>query len=56
MPFGLMNTSVTFQKLINYILYNYLNDFIIIYLDDILICLDTFEEYLAYLRKIFTKL
>src|SRR6266496_5159419 len=56
MPFGLTNASATFQRLINYVLYDYLNDFVVIYLDDILVCLDTFEEYLAHLRKVFIKL
>ena len=40
----------------NYVLYNYLNDFVIVYLDDILVYLDTFEEHINYLRKVFTKL
>src|SRR6266498_6095752 len=40
----------------NYILHNYLNDFVVVYLDDILICLDTFEEHINHLRKVFIKL
>ncbi len=56
MPFRLINIPATFQKLMNYVLYDYLNNFIIVYLDDILVCLDTFEEYINYLRKVFTKL
>src|SRR6266542_1413449 len=40
----------------NYVLHNYLNDFVVVYLDDILICSDTFEEHLAHLRKVFIKL
>ena len=56
MLFGLMNTPVTFQKLINYVLHNYLNNFVVVYLNDILVCLDTFDEYLLHLRKVFIKL
>ncbi len=56
MPFGLTNASATFQRLINYVLHDYLNDFVIVYLDDILVYSDTFEEYINHLRKVFTKL
>src|SRR6266498_1313113 len=56
MLFGLTNASAIFQRLMNYVLYNYLNDFVVVYLDDILICSDTFKEYLAHLRKVFIKL
>ena len=56
MPFGLTNTPATFQRLMNYILHDYLNDFVVVYLDDILVCSDTFEEHLAHLRKVFDKL
>src|SRR6266496_4945951 len=56
MPFGLTNASVTFQRLMNYILHDYLNDFVVVYLDDILVCSDTFEKHLAHIRKVFIKL
>src|SRR6266540_1391622 len=56
MPFGLTNAPATFQRLMNYVLHDYLNDFVVVYLDDILVCSDTFEEYLVHLRKVFIKL
>src|SRR6266540_4019663 len=56
MLFGLTNASATFQRLMNYVLHDYLNDFVIVYLDDILVCSNTFEEHLAHLRKVFDKL
>src|SRR6266542_3189523 len=56
MLFGLTNASATFQRLMNYVLYDYLNDFVVVYLDDILVYLNTFEEYLVHLRKVFIKL
>src|SRR5436190_689336 len=37
MSFELTNTSAMFQKLINHVLYDYLNEFVIVYLNDILI-------------------
>ena len=45
MLFGLTNILATFQELINYVLRRYLDLTVIIYLDDILIYLKTFEEY-----------
>ena len=56
MPFDLTNAPATFQKLINYILHDYLNNFVVVYLDNILVYSDTFKEYLNHLRKVFTKL
>src|SRR6266542_966553 len=35
MSFGLTNTPATFQRLMNYILHDYFNEFIVVYLNDI---------------------
>ncbi len=56
MPFGLTNAPATFQRLMNYVLYDYLNNFVIVYLNDILVYSDTFDEHINHLKKIFTKL
>ena len=56
MSFGLTNAPATFQRLMNYVLHDYLNNFVVVYLDDILIYSDTFEEHLVHLRKVFDKL
>src|SRR6266498_5307799 len=56
MPFRLTNAPAIFQKLMNYVLYDYLNDFVVVYLDDILVYSDTFDEHINHLRKVFTKL
>ena len=37
MLFELMNALAMFQRLINYVLYDHLNEFVIVYLNDILI-------------------
>ena len=45
MPFGLINGPVTYQRFINDVLFDYLNDFYTAYLDDILIYLKNKLDY-----------
>jgi hypothetical protein len=40
MPFKLINRPVTYQRFINNVLFDYLDDFYIAYLNDILIYLE----------------
>jgi hypothetical protein len=49
-PFRLINILVLFQEIINHILYKYLNIFIIVYLNNILIFLETLKEYKRYIK------
>ena len=42
---GLINTPTTFQIIINHILYNLLNNGILIYINNILIYAETIKEY-----------
>jgi len=56
MPFGLKNTSATIQRLINDTLREYLNDFTITYLDDILIYSDDLEMHRSHVHKVLGKL
>ncbi len=37
----------------NYVLHDYLNDFVVVYLDDILVCSDTFDEHIPYKKFIY---
>ena len=56
-PFGLANAPSTFQKYINWILREYLDDFVSAYIDDILIYTNgSRSEYRQHVRKIFVKL
>lgn len=56
MPFGLMNAPGTFQAFVNDILRDYLDDFVVVYLDDILIYSETLEEHTAHVKKVLQKL
>src|SRR5437667_5142961 len=55
MSFKLTNTSAIFQKLINHVLYNYLNKFVIAYLNNILIYFKNEENHEKHIKKILRK-
>ena len=52
MPFGLSNAPAVFQRLMNDVFREYLDKFVIIYLDDILIYSETMEEHVDHVRKV----
>ena len=52
LPFGLTNAPSTFMSLMNDVFHEYLDKFVIIYLDDILIFSPTFEEHLHHLKTV----
>lgn len=57
MPFGLTNAPATCQEVINEILREYLDVFVIAYLDNILVYSEgTLQEHIQHVRKVFTKL
>ncbi len=56
MPFELKNAPATFQRLINDTLREYLDDFAITYLDDILIYSDDLEMHRSHVHKVLRKL
>ena len=56
MPFRLINIPVTFQQIINQVLNEYLDRFIIIYLDDILIFSDILDKHIEYVYKVLARL
>ena len=52
MPFRLTNAPATFQTFINNVLREYLNQFMVIYLDDILIYFKTKEQHVQHVCKV----
>ena len=56
MSFRLTNASVTFQELINHVLYDYLNKFVIMYLDNILIYSENEENHKKHVKKVLKRL
>ena len=52
LPFGLINRLATYQQYINDILFNYLDDFYIAYLDNIIIYSKNELEYKEYIYKV----
>ena len=56
LPFSLYNGPATFQRYINDVLIDYLDEFYITYLDDILIYSEDPLEYNEYIYKVLTRL
>ncbi len=52
MSFDLINASVTFQIFVNNVLQRYLNQFVIVYLNDILVYSKTKKEHVQHVKKI----
>ncbi|KAI2655590.1 Transposon Tf2-6 polyprotein [Labeo rohita] len=56
MPFGLTNAPAVFQALVNDVLRDFLNRFIFVYLDDILIFSHTLSEHISHVRLVLQRL
>lgn len=56
MPFELTNAPASFQAMINHVLRNYLDQFVVVYLDDILIFSETPEEHERHVHQVLVTL
>ena len=56
MPFGLTNALATFLNLMNDVLFDYLDVFVVVYLDDIVVYKQTLKKYEKHMRMVFQQL
>ena len=56
MPFGLMNVPAVFQTLVNDVLWDMINQYVFVYLDDILIFSRSPEEDMVHVWKVLQRL
>jgi len=56
MPFGLHSAPATFQRLLDGILGPELDPHVLVYLDDIIVTSQTFDEHLCHLAEVFRRL
>ncbi|KAL2253118.1 UNVERIFIED_CONTAM: RNA-directed DNA polymerase [Sesamum indicum] len=56
MPFGLTNALATFSILMNQVLHGFLDEVVVVYLDDIVVYSRTLVEHVDYLRQVLTRL
>ncbi|XP_060210895.1 uncharacterized mitochondrial protein AtMg00860-like [Lycium barbarum] len=56
MSFDLTNAPATFCTLMNQVFWEYIDEFVVVYLDDIVVYSKTLGEHLEHLRKILTQL
>ena len=56
MPFGVTNAPATFQRMMDELFKNDLDDFVLVYLDDILIFSKTLKEHIQHIRQALERL
>nr|CAD2184404.1 unnamed protein product [Meloidogyne enterolobii] len=56
MPFGLANAVATFQRFMSILFEDLINDFVFVYIDDILIASNSFDEHKKHLKMVFERI
>jgi len=56
MPFGLCNAPATFQSMIDHILHDLLDEVVVVYLDDILIYIESVDEHEKLVKEVLARL
>ena len=56
MPFGLTNAPATFLTMKNEVFLEYIDKFVVVYLDDMVVYSTTLEEHVEHLKSVFAKL
>lgn len=56
MPFGITNAFATFSNSMNDVLYEFVGQFIIVYLDDIVVYSKNVDTHVRHLRRVFARL
>ena len=56
MPFGLCNASATFQRTMDKVLKGIKDQFVMVYLDDVIIYSKTFNEHLGHIEEVFNRI
>ena len=51
MPFGLTNAPTTLMRVMNDVVRPFIDDFVIVYLDDIIVFSKTWEEHLKHIKQ-----
>ncbi|KAL0449380.1 UNVERIFIED_CONTAM: Retrovirus-related Pol polyprotein from transposon [Sesamum latifolium] len=56
MPFGMTNAPATFSTLMNQVLHGFLDEFVVVYLDDIVVYSGTLAEHVEHLQQVLMRL
>src|SRR5579859_7156097 len=56
MPFGLYNAPAIFQRIMDQVLQELKDKYVLVYLDDVIIYSKTFHEHLIHLKEVFSQI